>query len=165
MDKHEKRRLRSAAFMKHLRDELSGAPNSVAPVNPVAEFAPSLESPVGAYRAARDAKWAEGQRGIAGTGTPISELHGAAADSATRANLGDGPLAKGGRGQAGGDAALKNAGAKNAALAAAGWGALAVVEVARTMGPPMLLALDRANQDVRAAAAEDSGQSEAGPSD
>jgi hypothetical protein len=163
MDKYEKRQLRSAAFKKHLREELVGGPDAISVVlpNPVAELAPNLDTPIGAYRTGWDAKYAEGARGISGTGTPIRELSGAAADSATRANLGDGPKVNGGRGQAGGSAALRSAGTRNAAIATAGWAAMAGIEMGRTMGPPVMRALERANQDVRAAELAEQGDSEA----
>ncbi len=57
--------------------------------------------------------------GVAGTGTPIAALHGAAAQKAAEAYLGGGPIAMGGGGRAAGRAVLQGLGAGSAVATAA----------------------------------------------
>lgn len=60
------------------------------------------------------------KHGIAGTGRPIANLTGIAADCAARARLGNGPLSTGGRGIAGGNRVLTVVTTAPTVLAAAG---------------------------------------------
>lgn len=160
MDKHDKRHLRTTAFTRHLTEQLSDEPVRTYPVTPLSEFGPKLDTPAGAYRSAQDNLWAAAARGTAGTGRPIPTIHGEPKMNAIRAAIGGGTKANGGAGQAGAAAVLRKAGWSSAGTTLAGWGVLLTCEIAMTVGPPVVTALWKANQDVRAAVRAERGDAE-----
>jgi hypothetical protein len=154
MDKNEKRRIFSTAFLLRL-DEALGYQRSIGPViqatSPVAQFGGNVEGPGAAFYSAKQSVWDTAARGNAGTGTPIPTLHGAQRQYATEAAVGGGTKANGGGGREAAEAALRKAGWSAAGSAALGWSALIASDIAVQVGPPMVSALWRARQDVKAA--------------
>ncbi|MGW8431225.1 hypothetical protein ACWGJ9_08875 [Curtobacterium citreum] len=161
MDKHDKRHLRTTAFTRHLTEQLSDEPVQTYPVTPLSEFGPKLDTPAGAYRSAQDNLWAAAARGNAGTGRPIPSINGEPKMKAMRAFIGGGTKANGGAGEAGAAAALRKAGWSGAGTTLAGWGILVGCEVALTVGPPVVAALWKANQEVLAAVRAERDETEA----
>jgi len=151
MEKHEKRRLRATAFTHHLTEQLSDEPVRAHPTSPLTHVGPNLDTPVGAYRSAQANTWAAAERGTAGTGRLISDIHGEPKMKAMRAFIGGGTKRNGGPGEAGAAAVLRKDGWAGAAPVLAGWGLLIGCEFALTVGPPVVTALWKANRDVRAA--------------
>ncbi|SDR03445.1 hypothetical protein SAMN02800687_3400 [Curtobacterium sp. UNCCL20] len=123
MANHDKRRLRAAAFTKHLREQLRRDPWPAAPAQgtPLPELGPHTVQYIGAH----EVPWAEASRG-AGTGTSITRLHGAAKTGA-------------------------KVGMESLELSLPGFGTAIGCEVARTVGPLFLPAVMSANRAVREA--------------
>jgi len=127
MANHDKRRLRAAAFTKHLREQLRRDPWPAAPAQgtPLPALGPHTVQYIGAH----EVPWAEASRG-AGTGTSITRIHGAAKTSA-------------------------KVGMESLELSLPGLGTAIGCEVARTVGPLFLPAVMSANRAVREAEREE----------
>jgi len=127
MAKHDKRRLRAAAFTKHLREQLTRDPWRTSPAQgtPLADLSPHLDAPTARYIVAHESTWSEASWG-AGTGTSITRLHGAVKT-------------------------IAEVGTMTLELSLPGFDTAIGCEVARTIGPLFLPAVMSANRDVREA--------------
>ena len=164
MDKDELKLFRKQAFLRRLEEALedkpAAAPKSAMPGSPLNQFGAQVPGPVAAGNAAKDLKWDLASRGVAGTGTPISMLKGAAKQYATEAHIGGGTKENGGGGREAAAAVLSKAGWSAAGVSIAAWSALIVCEVAMQVGPPVATAVWRTRGDVKAAirAEQESGE-------
>ena len=154
MDKNERRYLQRQAFLHHLEAQLIADQQQytlpVAP-SPIANLGPHIDGPFAANKNAMQDLWHRAENGAAGTGVPVSDLHGAAHQSAAEAHIGGGSIANGGGGRAAAPGNLRRAGLSATGSSLLGWGALIGCEVAMQAGPPLVTAIWHARREVRAA--------------
>lgn len=154
MDNDERKRLYQQAFLRHLEGQLVANqqqyPTLVTP-SLVSDVGLHVDGPFAANRNAKQDLWRRAEKGVAGTGAQISNLHGAAHRSAAEAHVGGGTIKSGGSGQAGAPENLRRAGMRATGTSLLGWGAIIGCEVALQVGPPLIASIWRAHRDAREA--------------